>query len=690
MNVVLAQLFRVLLLAWGFLAINALWAAPAAPIGNLEAPASPIAQLRSEIARHDALYHREAAPEITDAAYDELKQRLAALEQQDPEAARAMAPLAAIGDDRSGRFPTRRHGAPMLSLQKAYTMAELRAFHARLARSVGRDDLRYVVESKYDGLAVNITYMNGKLIQAVTRGNGSEGDDITTNARQISNLPGELHRPTADDGKEPPAFPNRVELRGEIYVPFAEFERVNAERELAGEPRFANPRNLAAGTMRQLDSNQIAPRGVRVVFFGFGACEPATALPPTQQAWRDQLKAWGLPAVESVAANGRDELIRAVQDVGARRADLAYPIDGVVVKLDSVALQRELGANDDAPRWAIAYKLPAERVETQVRAIILQIGRTGVATPVAELTPVAVSGTTVSRASLHNRAEIARQDIRVGDTVYLEKAGEIIPTVVGVNLARRPAEARPFVFPEVCPECRSKMEQRGTEIAVRCSNAACPARLRRRVEHFASKVCVNIEGLGPAMIETLVATGRVADLPDLYRLQRADLLTLPRMSEKTVDRLLASLERSKQAELWRVIHGLGFPQVGAAGAKDLARQHGSLSALAAAAVEPAQRELVTALLHGGFRADAVGDKSPAAGGSLTGKTFVLTGTLPTLTRAQATAKIVGVGGKIVSAVSRTTHYVVAGEKPGAKLDQARALEVAVIDEAELLRLLAGN
>jgi len=685
----LSQLLRVGYLAWGIVAITTFGAAPAGPSGGPASPVLQIAQLRSEIARHDTLYHRDAAPEITDAAYDELKQRLAALEQQDPEAARASAPLPAIGDDRSGRFPTRRHGAPMLSLQKAYTMAELRAFHARLARSVGRDDLRYVVESKYDGLAVNITYVNGKLIQAVTRGNGSEGDDITTNARQIANLPGELRRPTADEGKEPAAFPNRIELRGEIYVPFAEFERVNAERELAGEPRFANPRNLAAGTMRQLDSNQIAGRGVRVVFFGFGACEPATALPPTQQAWRDQLKAWGLPAVESVTVNGRDELVRAVQDVGARRADLPYPIDGVVVKLDSLALQRELGANDDAPRWAIAYKLPAERVETQVRAIILQIGRTGVATPVAELTPVAVSGTTVSRASLHNRAEVARQDIRVGDTVYLEKAGEIIPTVVGVNLDRRPAAARPFVFPEVCPECRSKMEQRGTEIAVRCSNAACPARLRRRLEHFASKACVNIEGLGPAMIETLVATDRVADLPDLYRLQRADLLTLPRMSEKTVDRLLASLERSKQAELWRVIHGLGFPQVGAAGAKDLARQHGSLSALAAAAVEPAQRELVTALLRGGFRAEAAGDKSPAAGGSLTGKTFVLTGTLPTLTRAQATAKIVGAGGKIVSAVSRTTHYVVAGEKPGAKLDQARALEVAVIDEAELLRLLAG-
>lgn len=690
MNSVLAQLVRVLLLAWGLIAINTLWVAPAAPTGNPEIPASPLAQLRSEIARHDALYHRDAAPEITDAAYDELKQRLAALEKRDPEAARALVPLAAIGDDRSGRFPTLGHGTPMLSLQKAYTMDELRAFHTRLARSVGRDDLRYVVESKYDGLAVNITYVNGKLIQAVTRGNGSEGDDITTNVRQISNLPAELRGARTGDGNNLSDFPKLVEVRGEIYVPFAEFERVNAEREHTGESRFANPRNLAAGTMRQLDSSQIAPRGVRVVFFGLGACEPATTLPPTQQAWCDQLKAWGLPVVESVAVNGRDELVRAVQDFGVRRADLAYPIDGVVVKLDSLALQREVGANDDAPRWAIAYKLPAERVETQVRAITLQVGRTGVVTPVAELTPVAVSGTTVSRASLHNRAEIARQDIRVGDTVYLEKAGEIIPTVVGVNLARRTAAARPFMFPEVCPECQSRLEQRGHEIAVRCSNPTCPARLRRRLEHFASKACVDIEGLGPVMIEALVATGLVADLPDLYRLKRADLLTLPRASEKTVDRLLASLERSKQAELWRVIHGLGFPQVGAAGAKDLARQHGSLSALAVALVEPAQRTLVNELLRAGFRTDASRETSITTGGALVGKTFVLTGTLPTLTRAQASAKIAGAGGKIVGAVNRSTHYVVAGEKSGAKLDQARTLDVAIIDEAELLRLLAGN
>ena len=664
--------------------------APITSAADLSSPIRQIEQLRGEIARHDRLYHRDVAPEITDAAYDELKQQLAALETRHPEAARVAAPLAAIGDDRSGRFPSRRHGVPMLSLQKAYNGAELRAFHNRLARSVGRDDLHYVIEPKYDGLAVNITYENGRLVRAVTRGNGSEGDDITANARQIANLPGELRRLTASEAREPAVLPKSVELRGEIYVPFAEFERLNAERELAGEPRFANPRNLAAGTMRQLDSAQITGRGVRVVFFGFGACEPATALPPTQQAWREQLKAWGLPVGGLIAAKGRDELLRAVHDVGARRADLAYPIDGVVVKLDSLALQRELGANDEAPRWAIAYKLPAERVETQVRAIALQIGRTGVATPVAELTPVVVSGTTVSRASLHNRAEIARQDIRVGDTVYLEKAGEIIPAVVGVNLDRRPAAARPFVFPEVCPECRSKLEQRGSESAVRCSNPACPARLQRRLEHFASKACVDIEGLGPVMIETLVATGRVADLPDLYRLQRTDLLTLPRASEKTVDRLLASLERSKQAELWRVIHGLGFPQVGAAGAKDLARRHGSLSALAATEVEPAQRALLDALLRVGFRAEGLGERSATTDGALTGQTFVLTGTLPTLTRAQASARIVGAGGKIVSAVSRTTHYVVAGEKPGAKLEQARALGVAVIDEAELLRLVAGN
>jgi len=682
MNSVPFRFVRATLLA---LLASCSFSATGSPVPAVAAGAQ-IEELRLEIARHDRLYHREATPEISDSAYDALKQRLAALEQAHPSAVPSAAPLSGIGDDRSGRFPTRLHQTPMLSLQKAYSESELRAFHNRVARALARDDLAYVIEPKCDGLAVNVTYVQGKLLQAVTRGNGSEGDDITVNALQIPNLPQEL-RGASNPGAAGTAVPDRVEVRGEIYVPFAEFERINAERELAGEPLFANPRNLAAGTVRQTDPADVAGRGVRVVFFGLGTCEPAALEPSTQTELRAQLVAWGLPVLEAALVTGGDDLLKAVQKLGARRGELAYPIDGVVVKLDSRRWQQELGARDESPRWAIAYKLPAERVETQVRGITLQVGRTGVITPVAELTPVSVSGTVVARASLHNQAEIARRDIRVGDYVYLEKAGEIIPMVVGVNVARRSPTAPPFQFPDACSDCRAMLERRPGEVAVRCPNQACPARLRRRLEHFASKACVDIEGLGPAMIQKLVANRVVTDLPDLYRMQRSDLQSLGGHSEKSLDRLLAAIERSKQAELWRVIYGLGLPQVGATKARELARKYGSLEALRGADLDPTHHVLVTQLVQVGLSGTAP-QKSPAIPGrSLSGKTFVLTGTLPNLTRAQATAKIVGAGAKISGSVSRTTTYLVAGADAGAKLEQARALGVPVVDEEALLRLI---
>ncbi len=644
-----------------------------------------IEQLRLEIAHHDRLYHREAAPEISDSAYDRLKQQLAELEQAHPAAAQSAPSLPEIGDDRSGRFATRRHQTPMLSLQKAYSEKEVRAFHNRIARALARDDLNYVIEPKCDGLAVNVTYVNGYLVQAVTRGNGTEGDDITANALQISNLPRQLLRSSNRSSDE--AIPEKVEIRGEIYVPFAAFERVNAERELAGEPLFANPRNLAAGTVRQTDPSDVASRGLRVVFFGLGTCEPAALEPPTQTELRTQLVGWGLPVLEAALAIGGDDLLKAVQKLGSRRTELAYPIDGVVVKLDSRTWQKELGARDESPRWALAYKLPAERVETQVRGITLQVGRTGVITPVAELTPVSVSGTVVARASLHNEAEMARRDIRIGDYVYLEKAGEIIPMVVGVNVARRSATAQPFRFPDACSDCREKLERRPNQVAVRCPNQECPARLMRRLEHFASKACVDIEGLGPVMMQKLVANRVVMDLPDLYRMQRADLRAIGGISEQSIDRLLAAVEWSKRAELWRVIYGLGLPQVGATRAKELARRYESLESFQEADLDPKHLALVTQLVQVGLSGTAP-EKSPGIlGHSLVDKTFVLTGTLPNLTRGQATAKIVGVGAKVSGSVSRTTTYVVAGAEAGAKLEQARALGVPVIDEEELLRLI---
>ena len=653
--------------------VGSLVAAPADPGEDVR---SQVADLRREIARHDVLYHRQASPEISDADYDRLRQRLVALERDFPAAAAAVPPLPEIGDDRSGLFRTQRHRERMLSLDKACKESELRAFHARLMKLLGHDDFSYVVEPKYDGLAVSLTYERGRLVRAVTRGNGIEGDDITANACQIAGLPRELA------GER---LPESIEIRGEIYVPFDTFARVNAARESAGEMLFANPRNLAAGTVRQLDPQEVARRGLRLVCFGVGACEPRRVLPVTQRELARQFRTWGLPAIEDCwPARGADELVRAVAACGRARSVFPFPLDGAVAKIDSLALQSEVGAGENTPRWAVAFKFAPERVETKVLAITIQVGRTGALTPVAELAPVRLAGSTIARATLHNRDEIARKDIRVGDTVYVEKAGEVIPAIVGVNLALRPRELAPFEFPTHCPECRSEVEEGMGEAAVRCVNPACAAQLRRRLEHFASKACVGIEGLGPAMVETLVARRWVTDLPDLYRLRRADLLTLGRNSEKTVDRLLDAIERSKRAELWRVIHGLGLPQVGAAAAKALAQKHRSLEALAEAA--PPAGEVIAALVAAGVQPVP----PPGAGEPLAGKVFVLTGTLPGLTRAQVTGKIEARGGKVAGSVSRQTHYVVAGAEPGAKLDQAKKFGVTILDESMLLRLLAGQ
>ncbi len=671
-----------------------------APAAEPADPRAEIERLRREIARHDALYHRQAAPEISDADYDRLKRRLVELERAHPAAAQAAAPVRDETDERSGVLPTVRHLEPMLSLEKAYTPADVRAFHARVAKALGRREVACVVEPKFDGLAVSLVYEQGRLVRAVTRGNGREGDDITAHVRRIADVPAALEATAI--------LPVRLEVRGEIYVPWSEFARVNAERELAGEARFATPRSLAAGTVRLLDAAEAARRGLRVAVFGLGACEPATARPATQTALHAHLRAWGFPPVPEVrAAVGAEAIAGALAAVGAVRADLGFPIDGAVVKVDALADQTELGRSETAPRWAVAYKFEPERAETIVRAITVQVGRTGVLTPVAELVPVALAGTTVARATLHNRDEIARKDVRIGDAVWIEKAGDIIPAVVGVNRIRRPADAAPYVFPSACPDCGAPVVSRAGEAAVRCGNGACPAQLRRRLEHFASKACLDLDGLGPALVEKMVASGRVRDLPDLYRLVRADLRALGRGGEKGAERLFAALEASKRAELWRVVHGLGVPQVGAAAAKELARRYRSLEGLLAASrpadageaaagagpdpadralraflAEPRGRATVEGLLAVGFAPAA-----PAATGDrLAGMTLVLTGALPTLTRAQATALIEAAGGKVAAAVNRNSHYVVAGEGAGAKLAQARRVGVPVIDEAELRRL----
>ncbi len=671
-----------------------------------EAARLQLAALRAEVAHHDTLYHQKAAPEISDYDYDQLKLRLRALEAAQPEIAKATPAVPEVGDDRSGLFQTYRHRERMMSLDKTYSEADLRAFHARLAKLLGRDDLTYTVEPKFDGFAVSVTYERGKLVRAVTRGNGVEGDDITANALLLRGLPRTL-RESAEDGTAN-AIPETMELRGEIFVSFTEFERINAEREAAGEIKFANPRNLATGTIRQRDAAEVGRRNLEIVFYGIGACVPATAQPSTQRGLHESIRRWGLPGIARTwTARGVGELWAAMQELARARGDFAFPTDGAVAKLDAVALQREVGATEHAPRWAMAYKFAPARAETQVRAIAVQVGRTGVLTPVAEFAPVELAGSTVARASLHNREEVARRDIRVGDFVYVEKAGEIIPAVVGVNVARRPAGAQAFAFPEACPVCRTAVVSRAGEVAVRCPNAACPAQLRRRLEHFASREAVAIDGLGPAMVEALVEKGWVKEAPDLYRLRRADLLTLGKDVGKSTDRLLAAIEASKRAELWRFIYGLGIPQVGAVAAKEAARRYGSLAALAAAGsgeavaasaasdsagraiaayfLEVRNRATIASLIAAGVRPTA--PMAVATGSRLAGKVFVLTGALPSLSRAQAAEKIVAAGGKVATSVSRNTHYVIAGADPGAKLEQARTFGVSILDEAALLRML---
>jgi DNA ligase (NAD+) len=557
-------------------------AGEAPPVSRLtsDAARARLDELRKEVAHHDKLYFEEADPEISDYEYDELKRELIELEQTLSDSKAPSGETLDVGDDRTAGFSTYRHRERMLSLDKTYSERDLRDFDARLRKTLAvGDGVTYVVEPKFDGLAVSVTYVKGKLVRAATRGNGIEGDDITANALTISNLPRVLHEVNSVGGEQAP-LPDVVELRGEIFMSWKEFRRINRERGAAGEPLFANPRNLAAGTIKELDARDVAQRKLEIVFYGWGAFEPATARPASQQQFHRWVRAWGLPFVEKTwTARGIDEVWSAVKTEGEARSTFAFPTDGAVVKLDAVAPREELGATNHAPRWAIAYKFAPERVETKVLGITVQVGRTGILTPVAELTPMQLAGSWVTRATLHNRDEIARRDIRVGDFVYVEKAGEIIPAVVGVNTARRTPESRRYVFPATCPACGAEVERLDGEVAERCSNENCPMQLRRRLEHYAAKWCVDIEGLGPVMIGRLVEKGWVKDIPDIYRLKRGDLLGLGKNVEKSTDRLLTAIERSKRVELWRFLYGLGIPQVGVVSAKKIAHSCGDLKTL---------------------------------------------------------------------------------------------------------------
>lgn len=659
-----------------------------------------IAELRREIARHDELYYRRAEPEISDLEYDRLKAGLVDLEAKFPQFAELDSPSAAVGDDRLEQFVSYVHRQPMQSLDNTYSQAELRAFHQRLIRLFGREDLTYIVEPKIDGVAVSLTYEKGKLIRAVTRGNGVEGDDITQNVKTIQTLPHQLAGNS---------YPDVIEIRGEIYMENEEFQRINREREEAGQALYANPRNLAAGTVKLLNPREVAQRRLEIVLYGWGFCEPRFL--EHQREIHEKIKEWKLPGLERFWETGSfDEIWRSVTELDELRHSFGYPTDGAVVKLDSFARQEEAGSTSKAPRWAIAYKFAAEQAETRLNAIGIQVGRTGTLTPVAELEPVVLAGSTVARATLHNADEIARKDVRVGDFVWVEKAGEIIPAVVSVVMEKRPLDAVPYQFPHTCPACGTEAIRLPEEVATRCPNLSCPAQVRRRLQHFASRQCMDIEGLGEAVVDQLVTREMVHAIPDLYNLKTDQLVTLEKFGEKSSENLVQAIDASRNQELWRLIHGLGIQHIGATASKDLARALGDLERLATATEEeltgidgiggimsrsiisyfgePRNQEVIRQLKEAGLKLREKIAVVTVTEGPFAGKTVVLTGKLPTHSRDEAAAKIEAAGGKVTSSVSKKTDYVLAGEDAGSKLEKAQTLGVTVIDEAEFLRLLA--
>ena len=726
-----------------------------------------IADLRASIARADELYYKRAKPELSDFEYDAIKRELAELEEKFPQFATPDSPTQRVGDDRVQGFQEVAHRQKMLSLDNTYNEAELRAFHTRLAKLLGTDNLGYTVEPKIDGLAVSLTYEDGKFVRAVTRGKGDRGDDVTANVRTIHSLPQKLRG----------AAPKLVEIRGEIYLTAAEFERINAERAAAGEELYANPRNLAAGTIKQLDSAEVARRKLEIVLYSLGYCEPTMV--DSQTGLQKKLAAWGLPVVEKYwTVRGIDAAWAAIGELDRLRHDFAYGTDGAVVKLDNTEQQREAGATDKAPRWAIAYKFKPETARTRLHAITIQVGKTGILSPVAELEPVLLAGSTISRATLHNEDEIRRKDIRIGDLVEIEKAGEVIPAVLRSFPAERPRGAKEYdLFAAVggkCPVCGSKIArievaaEEAEGVAWKCQNYDCEAQRAGRLGFFCSRRALAIDGVGGVVAAKLVELGHVKDPPDLYEVPLETLATLnlgtaeePRVfGEKNATKIVAAREAARGLPLEKWLYALSVPDVGETTARELGRRHRTLAELAdspllravlkkaelvaqreweapASRKNPAKsdedkarrKELCAKLdaeiaaLDAGPLAGVPADIGPAVAASteeffasvpgkrllkklhqlginpqgtvavagvFTGKTLVLTGTLPTLKREEAEQMILAAGGKVSGSVSKKTSYVLAGEEAGSKLDKANELGVPVIDEPKFRRLLADG
>ncbi len=669
-----------------------------------------LTSLRGEIERHNQAYYVHDAPVVSDAQYDTLMRELETLEATHPHLITIDSPTQRVGASPLAAFGSVTHTVPMLSLGNAFEDSEVRAFDKRVAdmlRAAGKlsnaEEVSYFCELKLDGLAISLRYERGLLVQAATRGDGQTGEDVTLNVRTIKAIPLKL------SGSEH-EIPQILEVRGEVFMNLADFERLNAAQESRGEKIFVNPRNAAAGSLRQLDSRVTVQRPLS--FFAYGWGDLGGFQLPRHSAMLDWLQRLGLPVNEKqhVLAQGAEQLLQFYAEVGARRAQLPYDIDGVVYKVDDLSAQRVLGFVARAPRFAIAHKFPAQEATTTLLDIEVQVGRTGAITPVARLSPVFVGGVTVTNATLHNETEILRKDVRVGDMVIVRRAGDVIPEVVGPVLAQRPIFAMSFVMPSACPVCGSAIERVEDEAIARCTGGLfCAAQRKQSLIHAAGRKALDIEGLGEKLVEQLVDRGRIHSLAELYTLSVGELAEYDRMGLKSAENLIEAIAQAKRPQLNRLIFALGIRHVGETTARDLALHFSSIESLMVASLdalltvpevgpvvagsiarffaEPHNQEVVRALHKQGVEPQA--PEAPRSAG-LAGKTFVLTGTLPTWSREEASSRIVAAGGKVSGSVSRKTTYVVAGEEAGSKLEKATELGVAVLNEEGLKALLEAS
>jgi DNA ligase (NAD+) len=665
-----------------------------------EQAAGRIAELREIINEHNYNYYVLDKPTITDTEFDRLMNELTGLENIYPDLITPDSPSQRVGGAPAQGFKSVKHLAPMLSLGNAFDEQELRDFDRRVKNGLGGEPVEYVVEPKIDGLAVSLLYENGRLVRGATRGDGEMGEDITQNLKTIASIPLRLREALA-----------LVEVRGEAYMPKKEFARLNEERDEAGEPTFANPRNAAAGSLRQLDPRVTAERALDIFLYALGRVEGRSV--ENHLGGLEMLKKLGFkvnPHIRSFP--GIDGVIGYCQEWAEKRHDLPYEIDGMVIKVNSLDQQAELGFTSKSPRWAVAYKFPAEQAVTKVRDIFVRVGRTGVLTPTAVLEPVKVAGSTVSNATLHNEDIIREKDIRIGDTVIIHKAGDVIPEVIGVIKEKRTGDEIPFKMPEACPDCGEAVRRPEGEAAVRCSNENCPARSREGIIHFVSRDAMNIEGLGPNLVTLLIQRGFIRDAADLYYLEEKynDLVSIERMGPKSVRNLLDAIAASKSNSLAQLIFALGIRHVGARAGKILARHFGTMDKLMQAGEEeltatPEVGPKMAASLVAFFRDGAsltlieklrragvnmAEEQTEAGEQPLAGRTFVLTGGLEKYSRKEAQELIEKLGGKVSSGVSKKTDYVVAGEDPGSKYDKARELGITILTEAEFLELLKHN